>query len=123
MEKKMRRLSKSITEKNVVACSNIATITNYTPVKEESSKEMLKLHLDQMLDAKRMEADAEVKWKAQRASAIEAEWQLHTTMQACKAYVVSQFGPDSNEAESIGLKKKSEYKKPKRKKTPPPDKA
>ncbi len=122
MEKKLRRLSKLVTDKNVVAYSNLSTITNYNPSKKESSKETVTEHFNQMLNAKRMEAEAEVKWKEQRASAIEAEWQLNTTMQACKAYVLSQFGPDSNEVAALGLKKKSEYKKHNLKSPPTPDK-
>lgn len=122
MEKKVRRLKNTIAQNNVVAYNKLLIIANYAPTKEETSKEAVTLLFDQMLNAKRMEADAEVKLKEQRASAMDAEWKFHHTMLACKAYVVSQFGPDSNEVESLGLKKKSEYKKPKRKGQQPPDK-
>ncbi|MCE2997921.1 MAG: hypothetical protein ACK5RG_12660 [Cyclobacteriaceae bacterium] len=122
MEKKVRRLSKTIAENNVVAFNKLRIIADYAPNKEETSKELVTLLFNQMLDAKRMEADAEVKWKAQRANAVDLEWRFHNTMLACKAYVVAQFGPDSNEVESLGLKKKSEYRKSKRKTASTPDK-
>ncbi len=122
MVKKVRRLSKTIAENNVVAFNKMRIIADYAPNKEQTSKEAVTLLFNQMLDAKRMEADAEVKWRAQRESAVDLEWRFHNAMLACKAYVVAQFGPDSNEVEALGLKKKSEYKKSKRNSVSTPDK-
>ena len=54
--------------------------------------------------------------------AVAAEWAFHNFMLGAKEQVIAQFGSDSNEIQSIGLKKKSERKSPKRKngQTPPP---
>lgn len=115
MDTPKRRLSSKTAESNLVAYNNLAAMPDYAPTKEEFAKETAATHFSQVLDAKRMEAEAEVKWRAQRASAIAAEWRLHNTMLGCKAQTLAQFGPDSNQAEALGLKKKSEYKKRKRK--------
>jgi hypothetical protein len=37
-----------------------------------------------------------------------------------KKQVVAQYGDDSDQAQAVGLTKKSEYSKPKSKKTPDP---
>ena len=46
-----------------------------------------------------------------------AEWDFHNAILAMKEVVRGQFGADSNEARAIGLKKKSDRKRPVRTKT------
>ncbi len=41
-----------------------------------------------------------------------AEWEFHNAVLAMKEVVKGQFGSDSDEAQSIGLKKKSDRKRP-----------
>lgn len=45
-----------------------------------------------------------------------AEWEFHNAVLAMKEVVKGQFGSDSNEAQSVGLKKKSDRKRPTRQK-------
>ena len=52
---------------------------------------------------------------AARDDAVAAEWAFHDYILGVKNQVKAQYGPDSNELQSIGLKKKSEYKTGKRK--------
>jgi hypothetical protein len=44
-----------------------------------------------------------------------AKWEFHNTMLAVKEQVIAQFGKNSDQAQALGLKKKSEYKAPTRK--------
>jgi hypothetical protein len=44
-----------------------------------------------------------------------AAWNLHNTMLAVKEQVIAQLGKRSNQVQALGLKKKTEYKKPVRK--------
>ena len=44
------------------------------------------------------------------------EWEFHNAMLGAKMQVTAQFGDDSDEVQAIGLKKKSEYKAPTRRK-------
>ena len=50
---------------------------------------------------------------------IKAEWAFHNYMLGATNQVVAQYADDSNEYESLGYKKKSDYKAPKRKPKPP----
>ena len=50
---------------------------------------------------------------------IKAEWAVHNYMLGAANQVIAQYGDDSNEYESLGYKKKSDYKAPKRKPIPP----
>jgi hypothetical protein len=55
---------------------------------------------------------------ADRDNMIGDEWGFHNIILGIKDQVVAQFGINSNEAQAIGLKKKSEYKARSKKKTP-----
>jgi hypothetical protein len=66
------------------------------------------------------EAQTNAAAAAARDNAVAREWEFHNLILGAKDQVVAQFGRDSNEAQAVGLKKKSEYKARKRK--PPEDK-
>jgi hypothetical protein len=55
--------------------------------------------------------------KAANDAARQAEWDFHNAVLAMKESVKGQFGPDSDAAQAIGYKKKSEYKRPRRRTT------
>ncbi len=46
-----------------------------------------------------------------------AEWEFHNAVLAMKEVVRGQYGLDSDQAQAIGLKKKSDRKRPTRKKS------
>lgn len=52
---------------------------------------------------------------AARDDHVGLQWDFHNAMLGAKNQVVAQFGLDSNEAQAMKLKKKSEYKTPTRK--------
>ena len=68
------------------------------------------LNSSQQLESQTIAAQA-----AARDDAVAKEWEHHNLMLGARDQVVAQFGRDSNEAQAVGLKKKSEYKKPGRK--------
>jgi len=45
-----------------------------------------------------------------------AEWEFHNAVLAMKEVVRGQYGSDSDQAQAVGLKKKSDRKRPHRKK-------
>ena len=87
--------------------------TDFTVAKLETAKEALEA-------AQVVETQAEVAWKAARDAANTKEWGFHNLVLGAKKQVVAQFGDDSNEAQAIGLKKKSEWKAPTRTNKPVP---
>lgn len=50
---------------------------------------------------------------------IAAEWAFHDFILGAKTQVKAQYGDSSNEIQALGLKKKSEYKSPSKKKPAP----
>jgi hypothetical protein len=60
---------------------------------------------------------------AARDDATAAEWEFHNALLEAKNQVKAQYGPDSNELQGLGLKKKSEFKSPGPKTKPGPSPA
>ena len=67
-----------------------------------------------------LQAQAETNFKAARDNSVAAEWDFHNFILGAKGQVAAQFGPSSNEIQGMGLKKKTEYKSPKKKKADTP---
>ena len=67
-----------------------------------------------MQSMRQKETELQAMLKAASDAARQAEWEFHNSILSMKEAVRVQFGPDSNAAQSIGYKKKSEYKRPRR---------
>jgi hypothetical protein len=93
------------------ALQNIA----YTPSNPAYGTPQGNVMLQTMLQSQNAEAQAEAAFKAARDNATTAEWAFHNFILSAKDQVKALFGPSSNELQSMGLKKKSEYKSPKTK--------
>ena len=72
-----------------------------------------------MLQSQQQEVEMEARLKATRDRARQAEWAFHNAVLAMKQSVLGQFGPDSNEIQAVGYKKKAERKRSRRRKFNP----
>jgi hypothetical protein len=99
------------------AYTALLAIGDYTPVNEDFSRENVSRYFDVFQVARQTEVNAENALDAARDNATAAEWGFHNAMLGVKAQVIAQFGADSNEAQAMGLVKKSERKAPTRKTT------
>ena len=66
---------------------------------------------------RKTESQANAAADVARQAALRAEWFFHNLVLGAKGQVKAQYGEDSDEMKTIGLKKKSEYKRPVRRKT------
>lgn len=57
-------------------------------------------------------------WQAARDKKVADQWKFHDYNRNARIQVKAQFGENSDEVASTGLKKKSEYKSPKKKIVP-----
>ena len=73
-----------------------------------------------MIAAQNTEVQKKGDWDAARDAANSKEWAFHNAVLEAKKQVGAQYGSDSDQLQSIGLKKKSEDKKPARKATKKP---
>jgi hypothetical protein len=114
-----RPLSDSTLSRDRVAVVSVAKITGYAPANTECTVANLQASQTAMTSAQNAEVEAHNAWAAAADDARKTEWDFHNLVLAAKDQVRAQFGNDSNEVQSIGLKKKSEYKNRSRKKSAP----
>lgn len=114
MKSKTRRRRPSEVKKDKYAYEAVQNIEGYKPSDPEASIEALDALVQLYQTKQKVEAQKEGEFKAARDNTVEAEYAFHQAIQKVKNQVKAQFGDDSNELQSLGLKKKSEYKTPKR---------
>lgn len=90
-------------------------LTNYRPANPDYSSDIIRTTLNVLQPLLDAEDSAKRAYDTARDNAVAAEWALHNVVLGLKQQVVGQYGDDSNEAQAVGLKKKSERKKPARK--------
>lgn len=113
------RLSPKVRAKDLELYSALKGITDYAPANPAYTHAKMDTKHANVLTTRDTKAAADAAAEAAEDSHIAAEWDLHNGILGAKDQVVAQFGLDSNEAQAMGLKKKSEYKRPTRKKTTP----
>ncbi len=112
-----RRLTPSILQQDIDSYNGLNTISIYTTTRTEATPEALKQAYTDLLAKQREETEKQALFKAAADAARQAEWNFHNAILAMKEVVKGQFGSDSNEAQSVGFKKKSDRKRPSKKKT------
>lgn len=109
-----RRLPAKTISADIDSYNGLGTVSGYVPVRAEATPETLKANYEAMLAKQQKETELQVMVKAAADEAKRAEWEFHNSVLAMKEAVRAQFGPDSNNAQAIGYKKKSEYKRRRR---------
>jgi hypothetical protein len=96
----------------------LRSISGYTPANAAYALPTVEAGLSNMKDMQDAELAAQNALASARDAAAAAEWEFHNMMLGVKEQIIAQYGKDSDQVQSLGLKKKSEYKAPKaRKKT------
>lgn len=115
---KTRPLSPGQLQDDLDAFAALKDITGYAPSNDDYSVIIIQGRKDDMTAAEEASAQAEAAAKAARDNEVAAQWVFHDRILGAKTQVKAQFGDSSNEIQALGLKKKSEYKSPTKKKTP-----
>ena len=110
MDKEVKRIPPSVRQNDLYVMNAIQGVSGYAPVKPELKVEALLVLQQKMFDLQRIEVQKQGEFKAARDNAVKAEHALHQALLAAKDQFRAQFGISSDEYQSIGLKKKNEYK-------------
>ena len=94
------------------ALAAIAKISDYKPANSNFALAKLTAASDALKEADDAFAQAEADWQAARDAHVAAQWAFHNAMLGAKKQIVAQYGDDSDEAQAMGLTKKSERAKP-----------
>ena len=111
-----RRLAAQLVNQDVDSLNGFNTIQGYSTQRPEATPIALQQTYQAMLALQQAETEKLALYRAAADAARLAEWEFHNAVLAMKEVVRGQFGADSNEAQSVGLKKKSDRKRPTRQK-------
>jgi hypothetical protein len=89
----------------------LQAIPNYAPANPAYTVNAITAKRQAMHDKQAAETQANAAAAAARDDSTSGEWDFHDAVLGAKDQVAAQFGKDSNEYQSLGLKKKSEYAK------------
>lgn len=109
-----RRINVKAISADVASYHGLSTVTGYIPTRTEASDVGIRHAYKTMLEKQKKEIEFTKILKASADAARQAEVDFHNAVLAMKESVRGQFGPNSDEAQAVGYKKKSEYKRPRR---------
>lgn len=115
MSKQSRRLSPSQIAEDEEAFAALKAITGYAPANPAYSLATIEQAYQELQTARTEEVQADAAAKAASDNVVEKQASFHNLIIGSKDQVTAQFGRNSNQAQSVGRKKPSEYKSPQRK--------
>lgn len=114
---KTRRLPPQAISQDITAWHGLQTVSTYDTTRADASVAKLQQTYQAMLAQKQAETEKLTLYRAAADAARLAEWEFHNAVLAMKEVIRGQYGSDSDQAQAVGLKKKSERKRPNRKKS------
>ncbi len=129
---KTRRLPPQAISQDITSWHGLQTVSTYDTTRADASVAKLQQTYQAMLAQKQAETEKLTLYRAAADAARLAEWEFHNAVLAMKEVIRGQYdnavlamkevirgqyGSDSDQAQAVGLKKKSERKRPNRKKS------
>ncbi len=111
-----RKLTPQVIQQDVDSLNGLGTIPSYTTTRSEATTEALQNAYQALQFRRQTEKERQSLYQDSVDATRAAEWAFHNAVLAMKEVVRGQFGSDSNEARAVGLKKKSDRKRPVRSK-------
>ena len=109
-----KRLKPELISEDTTAYQAWQAIPGYQPNNPDYAAAVVKSNRTDLESAQLAEAQAKAAFDAARDNVVKAEWSFHNLMLGVKDQVIAQYGKDSDQVQSLGLKKKSERKAPAR---------
>src|SRR3954468_11455736 len=109
MASQSRRLAPAQIAEDEEAFAALKAITNYAPANPAYSIAAVEQAYQEMQAARTVEVQADAAAKAASDNFVEKQANFHNLILSTKDQVTAQFGRNSNQAQSVGRKKPSEY--------------
>ncbi|MEH2279599.1 MAG: hypothetical protein V7K40_33750 [Nostoc sp.] len=116
IQDRTRRLRPQTISQDITSFQGLQTVSTYNTTRADASAAKLQEVYQAMLISQQIETEKLALYRATSDAARLAEWEFHNTVLAMKEVVRGQYGSDSDQAQAVGLKKKSDRKRPSRKK-------
>jgi hypothetical protein len=114
-DKKTRRLPKDILQANLEAYAALEAMEDYAPANDDFVLANGTAKKTAMQGKQTKEVQDAATAAASHDAAVAGEWEFHEFILGAKMQVKAQYGESSDQIAAMGLKKKSEYKSPKKK--------
>ncbi|MEH2237210.1 hypothetical protein [Nostoc sp.] len=111
-----RRLRPQSISQDISSFHGLQTVSTYNTTRADASAANLQEVYQAMLISQQTETEKLALYRAASDAARLGEWEFHNAVLAMKEVVRGQYGSDSDQAQAVGLKKKSDRKRPSRKK-------
>lgn len=118
MANQNNRLKPSVLEADRASFAALQTVGGYAPANAAFALAKITEAEAAPRSKQAAEAQAEAALAAARDAAVAGEWEFHNLILGAKDQVVAQYGRDSDEVQSVGLKKASERRAPVRRAKP-----
>ena len=109
-----RRIPPSTLQADLESWAALQVVESYAPMNGKCELGAIATLKQKMETRQTAETQAAAALATARDLAAETEWEFHDVMTTAKTQVEAQFGPNSNELQSLGRKKKSERARPAR---------
>jgi hypothetical protein len=114
MTKQSRRIPPSQITEDGKDFAALKAISNYAPANSDYTVAAIEQAYQELQSARTAEVQADVAAKAARDKVVEKQANFHGLIIGARDQVMAQFGRNSDQAQSVGRKKPSEYKTPQR---------
>lgn len=112
-----KRLPQVTIETDRASLLALKKLSDYAPANTAIRAEAVTALESQLRQAEEAEILASKALDAARDARIAAGWDLHNAMLNVKAAVIGQYGANSDAVQSLGLKKRIDYRRPVRRRT------
>jgi len=109
-KRKLTRVTQRILKKDKLIASAVLSFKDYHSAHPEFTSERLREAMTKVDAALKLEQEALASVAKAREAAILAEAKFHDIVLGAKRQVIAQYGDDSDEITTLGMKKKSERK-------------
>src|SRR5687768_8006355 len=109
-----RRIPPATLQADLESYAALQAIESYAPLNGRCELGALATLKQKMEARQTAETQAAGALAAARDAAVETEWEFHNDITNAKTQVEAQFGPNSDQLQSLGRKKKSERARPTR---------
>jgi hypothetical protein len=116
-DKKTRQMSPAELQEDLDTFAGLEGIAGYTPANDDYTVAKGTTLKTTMQASEALEIQKFNEWQAARDKKVGDQWAFHDFNRNARIQVKARFGENSDEVAATGLKKKSEYKSPKKKKT------
>lgn len=113
------RISQKVLQADIEAYQALQNITDYKPSNNKFELVKVTASFSGMQTSQTEETQTAATAAEKKDEAIANEWAFHNNMLGVKTQVAAQYGDDSPQLQALGLKRKSDYKTPNKKKVKP----